>query len=424
MAVFPIAAYAATPEELRAQIDELLRRVQALSAAAPTTVATGGQCPLISRTLKIGSAGADVTRLQQFLARDKAIYPEGTISGYYGALTEAAVKRFQCKNQIVCSGDANSTGYGVTGPRTAALLALQCPGGSTGTSNAYQNVGGFIRVTPVSGEAPLTVTVEATVNTTRSCNGGSYELNYGDNTAPVFIAVPIGGCGELRQSFAHRYANAGTYTVRLRAGGHESSATVTVTGQGSISGTSDTFDVSPKSGNAPLNVSFTGKANASGSCSPGSYRISFGDGTNDANIPVSDCSVSTYAVTHGYNANGTYIARLLKGGSEVTSTTIRVGSGSNTSSPGGGSFSVSPGHGGDAFAVLATFTIPSSCTAYEINWGDGTPYSSQNAGTCSSGTVTKEVTHTYTGNGTYTITLKRGSGSGQTTDSVGVTIVY
>ena len=49
----------------------------------------------IKRSLGRGMSGADVTLLQQILAGDKKIYPEGLVTGYYGALTEKAVKQFQ-----------------------------------------------------------------------------------------------------------------------------------------------------------------------------------------------------------------------------------------------------------------------------------------------------------------------------------------
>ena len=54
----------------------------------------------LTRELGPGSKGDDVTALQEFLAKDKAIYPEGSATGYYGSLTTAAVRRFQAKYGI------------------------------------------------------------------------------------------------------------------------------------------------------------------------------------------------------------------------------------------------------------------------------------------------------------------------------------
>ena len=104
---------AATSAELQAQAQALLAQVQALQAqlgagitggtgtggtTIPVYTGTSGvkqlhgvnssACPLIGRAL--GSAsGDDVSRLQQFLARDPSVYPEARVTGYYGALTEA-----------------------------------------------------------------------------------------------------------------------------------------------------------------------------------------------------------------------------------------------------------------------------------------------------------------------------------------------
>jgi peptidoglycan hydrolase-like protein with peptidoglycan-binding domain len=63
-----------------------------------------------------------VAALQQFLAEDPSLYPEGTVSGYFGALTEAAVQRFQARYGIVSSGSAATTGYGAIGPKTRAKM--------------------------------------------------------------------------------------------------------------------------------------------------------------------------------------------------------------------------------------------------------------------------------------------------------------
>lgn len=211
--MMPLYAQAATVQELQAQIADLLTRITTLQqqlgstpgATAPgdPVVAGVAQCPHVSRVLKRGTTGEDVTRLQQFLALDPAVYPEAQVSGYYGALTEAAVKRFQCKNKLVCDGSPESTGFGVAGPRTAALLALQCAdpvGRGVGTPSA----GGFLRVTPISGNAPLNVSIEATVNTVKSCAAATYEVDYGDNAPKTLIAVPANTCGELRQVLNHR----------------------------------------------------------------------------------------------------------------------------------------------------------------------------------------------------------------------------
>ncbi len=70
-------------------------------------------------SMEIGSKGEQITALQKFLAMDSSIYPEAIVSGYFGSLTELAVKRFQKKHGIASPGD---TGYGYVGPKTRAKL--------------------------------------------------------------------------------------------------------------------------------------------------------------------------------------------------------------------------------------------------------------------------------------------------------------
>jgi len=54
-----------------------------------------------------------VTLLQQTLVRD-GVYPEATVTGYYGSATQSAVRRFQQKYGIEATG--------IAGPLTRAKL--------------------------------------------------------------------------------------------------------------------------------------------------------------------------------------------------------------------------------------------------------------------------------------------------------------
>lgn len=75
--------------------------------------------PVFLKNLSLGMSTEDVRRLQTLLASDKHVYPEGTISGYYGSLTQKAVGRFQEKYGIVVF---EGSGYGNVGPKTRAKL--------------------------------------------------------------------------------------------------------------------------------------------------------------------------------------------------------------------------------------------------------------------------------------------------------------
>lgn len=54
--------------------------------------------------LKEGSENDDVRKLQELLASDSTLYPRGLITGYYGALTSEAVKRFQTRHGLTVTG--------------------------------------------------------------------------------------------------------------------------------------------------------------------------------------------------------------------------------------------------------------------------------------------------------------------------------
>lgn len=426
----PAFVSALTADELRIQINDLLAKIQMLQtqigtqsgtsvSTTPTggTIAPAGSCPRVSRVLKLGDSGADVTRLQQFLSLDASVYPEKMVTGYYGGLTEAAVKRFQCKNKIVCDGDAASTGYGVTGPRTAAILALQCPDGGGAVTG---QVSGFIKVTPTSGVSPLNVLIEATINTARTCNAATYQIDYGDGSAPGVVTVPQNGCNEIQQVFSHTYQNGGTYQILLRSGTHQVSATVMVTQGSAVPTNSDAFSGSPTSGPSPLTVNFTGLVNAGAQCNAGPYKIDFGDNSS-ANISVAGCTATNFSVPHTYSNSGSYTARLYRGSPAVNIGSVSVNSGGSVSTS-GGSFSVSGGINGNPLQARALFDLPSSCSRYDLDWGDGTAHAAQSEGSCSGGSVGKDLTHTYSSGGAYTITLKRGS-SLNFTDTAGITIV-
>lgn len=78
--------------------------------------------------LSPGDRNANVTILQTYLAQDSSIYPEGLVTGFYGSLTTAAVQRFQCANNIICTGSVETTGYGRVGPKTLLALNTQMGG--------------------------------------------------------------------------------------------------------------------------------------------------------------------------------------------------------------------------------------------------------------------------------------------------------
>jgi peptidoglycan hydrolase-like protein with peptidoglycan-binding domain len=70
-----------------------------------------------TKTLSYGMTGPEVSLLQQFLAKDPNVYPQGLVTGYYGEDTKQAVVNFQMNN-----GLAGTWEIGVVGPVTMAKL--------------------------------------------------------------------------------------------------------------------------------------------------------------------------------------------------------------------------------------------------------------------------------------------------------------
>jgi peptidoglycan hydrolase-like protein with peptidoglycan-binding domain len=474
VAALPLLASAQSAADLQSQVEALLQQVQALqsqlgaqggTSAGASTAAQGisglaqqtgvkvidsSACPQIGRTLKLTSTGDDVSRLQQFLARDRAIYPEGLVSGYYGSLTEAAVKRWQAKFNIVSSGTAESTGYGVVGPRTAAAISLQCSlyagGGAGGGSGT---VGGYIQVSPIAGNAPLSVNVQATVNTTNSCSGATYLLNWGDNSPVQQILVAAQQCNQVSQTYTHVYQYGGTYQISLMAGNHRTNATVTVFGPSAPAGyigagvsgggivtqtvqsslPPESIGANTTTGPSPLTVTFTGVVTSAdqGWCTGGcSSQLVFGDGQSaSVPLPTAANTYQNYSITHTYTATGQYVATLYQGqqsaGRAVGSVNITVSQG-QASSGSYGPFNVNPS-ASNPLSITASFQLPSSCTGYDLSWGDGSAHITQADGgsSCAQTATTQTFAHLYATSGTYSITLKRGPSLG-VTDTATVSI--
>lgn len=91
----------------------------------------------LTRQLEFGMTGSDVSELQTFLARDTSIYPQGLVTGYFGSLTQAAVRNFQARNGISVVGRV--------GPITLSVINAQM-GGTPPAANAIAPTIGNISV--------------------------------------------------------------------------------------------------------------------------------------------------------------------------------------------------------------------------------------------------------------------------------------
>lgn len=90
-----------TIEQLRKQIKELQDQLAKLTSE----VAVVKEEIQITKELYKGVSGNEVKEVQKFLKQfSKEIYPEGLVTGYYGPLTEKAVKKFQEREGLEPTG--------------------------------------------------------------------------------------------------------------------------------------------------------------------------------------------------------------------------------------------------------------------------------------------------------------------------------
>src|SRR6185437_15776493 len=108
-------ANAQTTSDLQAQIAALLAQIQQLQGQLNSGSGISGSSSMtFTHDLTVGSTGAAVTALQQFLI-GKGFLTLATPTQYFGALTKAAVAKFQAANGI-----APAVGY--FGPKTRAFV--------------------------------------------------------------------------------------------------------------------------------------------------------------------------------------------------------------------------------------------------------------------------------------------------------------
>lgn len=136
-----------TIQQIQKQLSILSKKIEAAKKLGALQ-ATPPVCSPLTTQLRKGDRDSDakgeVGRLQKFLARDATIYPEGIVSGYFGNLTEQAVKRWQTKYGIVSYGDVATTGYGSVGPKTRSKMADLWSKRSLSQVDISGNPGGWI----------------------------------------------------------------------------------------------------------------------------------------------------------------------------------------------------------------------------------------------------------------------------------------
>ena len=284
----PLLSSADAVSELQDKINALLAQIKVLqeriagTPPASTPIASSATaltaCPVISRTLAVGARGDDVTQLQLFLKARGYFNEEET--GYFGILTETAVRRMQAAHNIVSSGTAQTTGYGMLGPRTRTLVselcrtnvavsgsavatttaAIQCPAIAPELPTASSCAGTWEKLTSlgchIGWRCVLTFTTGNKLPVISSIDGPStlaldafgtwkiqaidpeqgalsYSVTWGDEAIEDILRAIAGLGGTYTQvsSIVHSYAKAGIYTPQVSvrdSAGNTAAATISV----------------------------------------------------------------------------------------------------------------------------------------------------------------------------------------------------
>jgi len=110
-----------TVVELKAEVVRITALIAQLQTELLKMVSATGE--LLTKNLKYNDSGDQVRLLQKWLASDKSVYPAGTVSGWFGPLTKAAVIKFQEKyGSEVLAPIGLKYGTGIVGAMTRAKL--------------------------------------------------------------------------------------------------------------------------------------------------------------------------------------------------------------------------------------------------------------------------------------------------------------
>ena len=95
-------------------------------------------CPFDTLMLKQGDNGDEVKTLQSLLAQDATIYPLGVTSGYFGRLTQDAVRKLQAKNGIAQTGTIDQPTRNIIFPCTTIRVVAPNGGETWQVGATYQ----------------------------------------------------------------------------------------------------------------------------------------------------------------------------------------------------------------------------------------------------------------------------------------------
>ncbi len=254
--------------------------------------------------------------------------------------------------------------------------------------------------TPLTGAAPLIVSVDASASSDLDGVISTYSWDFGDGQT---------GSGATS---SHGFVAQGTYTVTLTVtdddGGVDSSTATVVVSAGNLAPVAS-FTTTPTTGSLPLVVQVDASASSDSDGTIASYSWNFGNGQSGSGVTAS----------YGYTVQGSYVITLTvvdNSGATNTSAVTVVVAGANVTPV--ASFTATP-TSGDAPLVVqfdgsGSSDSDGSISIYSWDFDDGQ---------FASGAT---VSHTYTAAGTYAATLTvtdNGGASASTNVSITVAAV-
>jgi peptidoglycan hydrolase-like protein with peptidoglycan-binding domain len=293
----------------------------------PPTQPPTTSCPAFSTSgvaLYRGSRGTSVYGLQEYLRTKGFLTVEPT--GYFGVMTELAVKNWQTASDIVSSGSPATTGWGILGRRSAEHVRRSC--GVTPTPTPIPPVQPsqvqFEILSPYAGQSfryqeSYAVEWRMSIQERYSL---ALEVVAQDGTVVATHAISgsaLNGTTKENMSYTNydtvnEVLRRGitTFYIRARlttASGHmikKESGRFTMTGEHVTS--LNRFKIAPASGSAPLSVTAT-LSTFHPDCH--SYSIDWGDGspkTIQRKPMPSVCYLdfTEWKVTHTYGSSGSY----------------------------------------------------------------------------------------------------------------------
>lgn len=155
------------------------------------TIASGPRLSILDTDLQSGNTGTQVKTLQKYLSKEN-LYPEKAISGWFGPLTEEAVKKFQLKYGIDVNGKVggktreklNQIYCGYKKPRSDAI--------NKRTSGNWQIVDNKIQGYEI--KFPTNWTMHTIENKT----GGTTDIFRPEGAFPDYISIHAGKYSEYK----------------------------------------------------------------------------------------------------------------------------------------------------------------------------------------------------------------------------------